>query len=363
MNGKSQALSRRLRVILAITSKDLIDALKNKTTLGVILPALVMLIFYRFIPQIYGHDDLITLYIHDPTQSGAVTRLEDSFDLDVREVPSAAAVVQAVANSDVPEVGITLPVDFNLDAKTTLGLDAYMIYWIPEAQRTESLQTVQEELSNLLDRPVILKLDDNLVYHEVGSDGLGFLASVSIVFVLVMTGISFLPNLMLEEHREETMQLLRVSPATSSDILIAKALTGLFYALLLSAAAWILYWRVFINPVITAGSLLLGSLLFVLAGLLLGGAVKNRQQLMMLGWVIVLPLLLPPFMEMMDDIMPLTLLRVIRFIPSVALARMLRSGLTVQPDWRFFLGQAAYLLVYIVILFVMTMIGIRRRDR
>ncbi|MGD8633801.1 MAG: ABC transporter permease [Anaerolineales bacterium] len=363
MSAISQSLSRRLRVITAITAKDLLDALKNKTTLGVILPALFILIFYRFIPQISGHDDLTTLYVYDPSGGGAVMLLEDSLDLDVREVASPADVKVSVANGDVPEVGIVLPEDFDPEAGTTLNLNAYTIYWLSEVQRAETVQTVQGEVSFLLDRPVNLIVDGNLVYHEVDSDGLGFLASISIVFVLVMIGISFLPNLMLEEHKEDTMQLLQVSPASPSDIIIAKALTGMFYALIMSAGAWILYWQVFVNPFITAGTFLIGSLLFVLAGLLLGGVVKNRQQLMLIGWVIILPLLLPPFMEIMDDIMPLGLLRVIRFIPSVSLARMLRSSMNIQPDWAFYVGQMVYLLTFVVILFVLNMISIRRRDR
>jgi ABC-type multidrug transport system permease subunit len=363
MSSKSSALSRRLGVIWAITSKDLLDAIKNKTTLSVFLPALLMLIFYRFIPQIYGHDDLVSVYLHDPNDSGAIVLLEDRSDLEVHEVDSLGELEQAVSNSDVPEVGISLPADFNLEAKSPLELDAYVIYWVPEAERINTVNIVEQELAYLLDRPVTLKVDGNTVYHRVDSDGLGFLASVSITFVLVMTGIAFLPNLMLEEHKEKTMQLLRISPASPSDIIIAKGLTGLFYSLLMSAVAWMLFRRIFVNPVMTAATFLIGSLLFVSLGLLLGGVVKTRQQLMMIAWVIILPLLLPPFMEMMDDILPATLLRVIRFIPSVSLARVLRSGLTNQPDWGFFFGQFAYLTGIVLILFSLNVLSIRRRDR
>jgi ABC-type multidrug transport system permease subunit len=238
-----------------------------------------------------------------------------------------------------------------------------MIYWVPEAKRSETLAVVEQEFSYLLERPVEISLQGNTVFHGVDSDGLGFLASVSIVFTLVMIGISFLPNLMLEEQKEETMKLLRVSPASPADIIIAKALTGLFYALLMSALAWILYGRVFINPLMTAGAFLVGSLLFILTGLLLGTLVKSRQQLIMVAWVIVLPLLLPPFMEMMDDILPVGLLRTIRLMPSVALARMLRSSLTAHPDWGFYLGQMAYLAVFVLILFGLNVLSIRRLDR
>ena len=357
------SLRRRLRVIRAITTKDVVDAIKNKTTLAVILPVLFILVFYRFIPKIYGHDNQNTVYLYDSSERDVAIQLEDSLDLDLREVASETALIQAVANSDVADIGVAIPSDFNSAEQDTLELDGYMIYWVPDAQRSETLAMVEQEFSTLLERPVEISLEGNTVFHNVDSDGLGFLASVSIVFTLVMIGISFLPNLMLEEQKEETMKLLRVSPASPSDIIIAKALTGLFYALLLSALAWILYSRVFINPLMTAGAFLLGSLLFILTGLLMGTLVKSRQQLIMVGWVIILPLLLPPYMEMMDDILPVGLLRTIRFIPSVALARLLRSSFTAHPDWAFYLSQLSYLAVFVVILFGLNVLGVRRLDR
>lgn len=359
----SNSLSRRLSVIWAITSKDLLDALKNKTTLAVLLPALFILIFYRFLPQIYGHDDLITVHLFDPTHSEAAMLLEESLDLDVRSVDSLVELKQSVANSDVAELGIALPEDFELQVHTPLMLETYMIYWLPEATRLETADAAERELSFLLDRDIELQLHGNTVYPSIDSEGLGFLASISIVFALVMIGIAFLPNLMLEEHKEQTMQLLHVSPATDADIVTAKAITGLFYALMLSILSWILYWRLFLNPFITAGTFIVGSLLFILAGLLLGTLVKTRQQLMMVAWVIIIPLLLPPFFEMMDEILPSRVLRIIRSIPSVALARMLRTGMNPNPDWGFYVTQLLYLLAIVALLFALTVLLLKRRDR
>lgn len=362
-NELTNSLQRRVRVIWAITTKDIVDAIKNKTTLGVILPVLFILVFYRFIPQIYGHDDQITTYLFDASGSDVAVQLADSLDLDLREVASESELKKAVSNSDVADIGVVIPADFIADSRDSLKLEAYMINWVPEAQKSETAASVEQEFSYLLERPVEISLEGNTVYHAVDSDGLGFLASVSIVFALVMIGISFLPNLMLEEQKEQTIKLLRVSPASSSDIIIAKALTGLFYTLLLGVLAWALYARVFINPLMTAGAFLLGGMLFVLAGLLLGTLVKSRQQLIMVAWAIVLPLLLPPFMEMMDDILPFGLLRVIRLIPSVALARMLRSSLSAHPDWGFYLSQMGYLAVFVLVLFGLNVLSVRRLDR
>ena len=54
-------LKTNLRITLAITGKDILDAIKNKTTLSVLATSFFLLLFYIFFP-ILEEEDIIRLY-------------------------------------------------------------------------------------------------------------------------------------------------------------------------------------------------------------------------------------------------------------------------------------------------------------
>ena len=68
----------RLRIILAITAKDLVEAIKNKNTLSVILPILFILAVYRFLPSFSHRDEPPTLFLFDPGESSFGLELQDN---------------------------------------------------------------------------------------------------------------------------------------------------------------------------------------------------------------------------------------------------------------------------------------------
>ncbi len=68
-------LSRNLRIILAITGKDILDAIKNKTILSVLLTALFLFGFYMLYPLL-EQEDVIDLYAAGG--SAWIPALEDS---------------------------------------------------------------------------------------------------------------------------------------------------------------------------------------------------------------------------------------------------------------------------------------------
>ena len=85
--NKRQATAREgLRIVWAITAKDLLDALKNKTTLGVLLSVLFVLVAYQLLPKWQRGSSLPTVPVAEATRwalSGGVPWSEVSSGLGV----------------------------------------------------------------------------------------------------------------------------------------------------------------------------------------------------------------------------------------------------------------------------------------
>ena len=65
LNEKSSMpLKEKLRVVLAITAKDMLEGIRNKTTLTVVVMSILMIIMYRFLPVISGTDPTRVSRVH-----------------------------------------------------------------------------------------------------------------------------------------------------------------------------------------------------------------------------------------------------------------------------------------------------------
>jgi hypothetical protein len=71
-----------------------------------------------------------------------------------------------------------------------------------------------------------------------------------------------------------------------------------------------------------------GALFAVSLGLLLGSVIEIRQQLLHRAWPILILLIGPLFLSLLIDILPSALLTAFRFIPTVALANVIRVSFT-----------------------------------
>jgi len=117
-----------------------------------------------------------------------------------------------------------------------------------------------------------------------------------------------------------------VSPARSSHLVIAKALTGLSYCLIAAVvilainASLVLHWG------LAAVAVILGSLFAVSVGLLLGSLVGSKPALPIWSMTVLTVLLLPLFLAIMKDLLPSVATNIMAWIPTVTLSRVLRGA-------------------------------------
>jgi ABC-2 type transport system permease protein len=355
----------RLRIILAITAKDLVEAIKNKNTLSVILPILFILTVYRFLPSFSHRDEPPTLFLFDPGESSFGLELQDNPFLNIYLSSSEERMKLGISESESPELGLALPADIDtiLSENSSLALEGYAVHWLPDEQVIELEQAVEDELSAMAGKPVNIEIDATSIYPELESSGLSYLMGLSLTFSAVMIGVSFLPHLILEEKMTHTMEALQVTPVRPIDLTLGKALVGMTYAMIIGVIGIALY-----GPLITHWGVAVlvyaaGSLFMIALGLILGTLLENRQQLMLWAWVILIPLLIPTFLVIMKELVPDGAIAIMRWIPSVVLSRALTAATIEAVSLSDYLPELAVLLLGSLPVLGLVAWIIRRKDR
>ena len=345
-----------MRIIWAITAKDLLDGFKNKTVLISIASVLFILLVYRYLPALDRGDTLPRLVIYDQGQSSLPASLEDNPNFDLRVVSSQAELNSYLAGMDFVVLGLVLPKDLDQRLNSTVvDLQGYTVHWAGKAEAEETRAFFEQQLEKVSGTPIRIQIEGNKVYTQANSHGLAFLAAVSLVIALTMFGVSTVPNLILQEKLDRTMDAILISPASKGHIVIAKAITGMIYCLFAALIIFGLYWTIITHWWLAILAVLCGSLLTVSLGLLLGSALEDRQQLTLWAWFIFIPLLLPLFLSIMENLLPENFFSIIRWIPTVALSRAIRASFsdrtplsTFGPELALVLGVAFFTLMAVV---------------
>ncbi len=365
MSTRASPKVGRLRIILAIVAKDLVEAIRNKNTLAVILPVLFIVFVYRYMPGLTDRDAPPTVIVADPGESVFGGMLEDSPFLKVYLSPSEERMKLGASEADRPELGLSLPedIDQRIAEGSALSLQGYAVHWLKEEEVSELEYIVEEELSSLAGQSVEIEIDRSSIYPELDSTGLSRLMGLSLTFCAVMMGVSFLPHIMLEEKINRTMEALQVSPVRPLELTLGKALVGLAYSLVIGVIGMAIYgplithWGIGLL-IFTAGSFFMTSL-----GLVLGSILENRQQLMLWAWVILIPLLIPTFLVIMEGLIPSTAIAIMRWIPSVVLSRALSAATIEVVSLSDFLPELAVLTLGSIPIIVLVAWLLRRAEQ
>lgn len=252
-----------IRVIWAIAAKDITDALKNRTTLSVLLSVLFLVGVYRLMPALDSWGQPPNVLVYDAGDSALVAAMGNcqAFELWTG-YRSEAQMKEKLADGQVPELGLVIPADFDSGQVDTL--QGYVMVWVDEEDGVALQQLVEEEISRLVGRPISIQLEGNVVTMQPDSSGLGLMAGLGMVFVILMVGVSLVPHLILEEKQSRTMDALLVSPAGPVHVTLAKAVAGMFYAVLAALVSLAVNYRLVMQWPLVGLAVFCGALFDVL---------------------------------------------------------------------------------------------------
>lgn len=362
---KPKSLHQTLRITWAIVAKDLVEALKNKNTIGILLTTIPMIFVYYYLPILGTKNEPPRLRVYDEGESVLVSLLENNNAIDLRTYPSKEKMLSGLRSEDIPALGIILPADLdsNLAENGEESIQGFVPAWVNQKEVDKLVNFYESQIAAILGQPIQLLAEGNRVHLEPDSSGISGTASIAFILVIVMIGLIMIPHLMLEEKKTRTIDVLLVSPASAGNLIAGKAIVGLVYVLLGAIVALIVFAHVIVHWWLAILTIILGALFAISMGLILGNIVDSRSQLTIWAWAFILPLLLPVFLVLMGDLLPELANQVIQFFPTAIMLDLLRISYSgVIPMGKTFL-LLSLLAVYVAAGLIFAARQVLRMDR
>jgi ABC-2 type transport system permease protein len=327
-NKITRAVGDNFNIIWTIASKDIIDALKNRVVVSMIIMLSIILLVPKMLPYIFEQPKVV-IPIYSTGDSPLIAELKNASNLSVQVLHTEQEFKQALCGAIYPEIGLMLPVGSPQvnGAGETVKFQGF-VCWSKRHQVSVIRPKLEELLTQALARSVSIHVEGNIVYPP--SDGVLSLTLVNLnsVIMILMIGIFMVPSLLFEEKETKTMQALLVSPASIGQVVVGKALAGSFYILVTAAMICIISWMDVIHWNVVVLFVIGGGFFSVALGLVLGTFFEKQQD--MVGWMTALLLLLVGLVlvKMLGVELPALMRSILPWAPSVALAEICRAIFT-----------------------------------
>lgn len=362
MKRKMNKASQNLRIIWAITWKDILQGWKNKVILTSVITSLFLVVFYYYLPEL-TEDELPLVVIYDPNDHIEIKEMENITLVNHRVEKKEGDFLYILRDMETPVIGIKIEGDpHQSQPGSTLILEGYYPYWMKTSQVEQLEATAEDILGNIWDTSIDIEVGENIVYPVMDNYAYGksFITTAGLLIQLAVMGLSMAPQLFVEEKDSQTLQAIVVSPASLGHFVMGKTLAVLFYTALTTTISLFFVGPLVIHWGLTIGSLLIGMLTIITPGILLGVLLDNKQQIQIWVWVMFIPIILPIFFSIVR-VLPASILKIIDWWPTVALARLLRAGFTLNPPINTYGLEAIYLLCISIIICGITLWAVQKQ--
>lgn len=318
-------LADNLNIIWTIASKDIVDALRNKVVISMIIMLSIMLLVPKMLPLIFEQSQTV-LPVYDIGNSSLVEKIRNNQGISVQRLHSEQELHTALCGAVYPLIGLRIPADFDQHLATGKQVEFQgYVCWSKRYQVSELQPKLEEMLSQALDLPVTIHIEGNIAYPPTSGVLSLSLATINSVLMILMMGIFLVPSLLFEEKETKTMQALLVSPASIGQVVIGKALAGSFYILVTAVMIFAISWADVIHWDLVMLFVIAGGIFSVAIGLALGSFYEKQQD--MVGWMTAILLLLVGaiVVKMLGVELPVLVESILPWVPSVALAEICRA--------------------------------------
>jgi len=366
MKSTLEKIIDSLNIIWTITSKDVLDALRNKLIMSLIIGLSLVLIM----PKVMGLaivPPYTSVLVFDPGSSLLAAELEDSLQFRVIRVNSISKLEEAIGSS-MPglgvEFGVAIPPDFNQIFETSKvpELDGYLV-WANRGKGDQLKSDFERQFAELLGEPVRINIEANLVYPPLNSPLFLSILTWTAVIVILSMGINLVPHLLFEEKQTKTLDALLVSPANPGQVVTGKALAGLFYILVTAGVVFAVNWAGVVHWEIAALFTIVSGLFCVALGLVLGSFYERQQEIIGLTMILLVVLVGALFISGMDLEIPAIIQAIIPWVPSVALSNILQLSYLESAPWDQLWQSLGSLLGFSILLYALVIWKVRRSDR
>jgi ABC-2 type transport system permease protein len=356
----------RLRIILAIAGKDIVDALRNRIVLTIIIGVALVMVQGKALPLLLKLSDTVQVVVYNEGVAPIVADLRSHGGIRVIETESQQDLEQALVEASGESLGIVIPVEYGEEPGPTgeLRLEGFYPYWMNLEVVAELETLVEGHLTGVTGHTIHVDTEGHVIYAQPDSGGQLFMTALVMVLMSTLICLIIVPYLMIEEKEANTIDALLVSPARIGEVVIGKALAGLTYGLAAGAVVLAFFHAHIVHWWIAILACVAGSLFAVAVGLLLGTLFENIAN-MNLWMSLVLVFLAAPVLVVryLPPQWPAIIGNILPWMPTVALYNTYLLSFTANPslaqvgmDLGLLFGSAA------VVLAIVTWI-VRRSDR
>jgi ABC-2 type transport system permease protein len=335
------------RIIGTIAAKDIVDALKNRTILAIMIGVLTMLVSIQALPLLMRLDDRPRLAVYDPDRT-LLGDLRRSEAVQAGGMRSTEEVVAAVQTASAPIIGLDLPSGLAA-ADGPAMVVGYAPHWIKPSEAAVLQTAAETELAGLLGRPVTLELRS--VYPEPDTVGRSAMLTSGFVLAVMMTSLIVVPFLFLEEREANTLALLTLSPASIGEVVAGKAIAGLTYSLAAAGVllafnvSYIVTWPLFFVAILA------GTVFSVMLGLLVGIMAESHNSVNLWAVLLTMVLVVPVMVTSFTANLPGWLETLWAWLPSKAMVELLQLSYAARVDLGQIIRPLAVLLTASLVLF------------
>ncbi|HET6670067.1 MAG TPA: ABC transporter permease [Pyrinomonadaceae bacterium] len=290
-----------LGVVAAITRKDIVDAVRNRYLLVALLTPLFVALLFRVLTPGLNSLSTMTLVVHDPGDSQLVSELRLLPQINFIQAGSAEGVASEVEKTKAVG-GLAIPSTFDVEvaAGKQPELTVYVNNKNNDIQQAAFRQLMERQVLALV-KPIPARLAWIDVGKEEGAKPkVGFnlnqmLFPLLLLITFGMSGALVVPLLLVEEKEKHTLDFLLTSPASLTEIVAGKALTGVVYSLLIAGVLLAINHKLIGNWPLTLLTLLSGLVFVVAIGLFMGSLFQNTMQVNTWASLVLMVLLAPSF--------------------------------------------------------------------
>jgi len=366
MNTTIDKFIEGLNILWTITSKDIVDALRNKLIMSMIVGLSLMLTMPKVMNLIID-PPYTQVFVYDPGNSRLSEALKNSPQFNVVRVNSISKLEEMIGGTGLglgAEFGVAIPPDF--DQKMKIGeevvLEGYAV-WANRSKAAQLKSSFEQQFTALADEPVQINIEGNIIYPSPDSTLLLSILSWTSVFVILAMGINLVPHLLFEEKLTKTLDALLVSPANAGQVVMGKALAGLFYILVTVIVVFAFNWAGIVNWEIAILFAILSGLFCVALGLVLGSFFEHQQEIAGLTMVLIMIFVGAMFIDSMELEVPAFIDAIVPWVPSVALSDILQLSYLEKASWVNIWPNLSSLLGFSLMFYALVIWKVRRSDR
>jgi len=344
----------------AIGSKDIVDALKNKNTRTNIILIIGTVVFFWWASTPRPFDKRIDTAVYDESHSSLTTgtaELEDGYTFRFYEASSLQEMERMMGYK---QLGVVIPADFDqvLASGGEPTLSGYIL-WVNRSRAAELEAKYSAKFSELLGQPVHVEIGENFVIPapDVEASGVHF----HLLYATLFMTITIVPYLMLEEKRTKTLDVLLVSPASAGQVVLGKALAGLFYVLLGGGLFFALHWAYVTNWGLALLAFLGCAVFSIGLALAMGSFIRSQQHMLIWMLPVIFVLIIPTLFSQEPNLAP-GLRGIFSWLPTSALVRIFQFAMSSHAPVDQLLTNLSIALVSTALVYAAVVWKVRRSD-